>query len=137
MNLDKLVVLYNGKEISKGKIMKLEEVKNQPEIKYNYELNEKYLLIMVDPDAPSKDNPIYKYWLHWMVDISNNNILFKYNEPAPPKDTGYHRYIFLLLKNNNQKLTNLPINRNNFDLDKFIKTNKLKIIAINYIKVKN
>lgn len=26
-----------------------------------------YLLVMVDPDAPSRSNPRMKYWRHWVV----------------------------------------------------------------------
>lgn len=27
----------------------------------------KYLLVMVDPDAPSRTDPRMKYWRHWVV----------------------------------------------------------------------
>ncbi|GCC37035.1 hypothetical protein chiPu_0015535 [Chiloscyllium punctatum] len=27
----------------------------------------KYILIMADPDAPSKENPKYRFWRHWLV----------------------------------------------------------------------
>jgi large subunit ribosomal protein L35 len=26
-----------------------------------------YTLLMVDPDAPSRENPVKRSWLHWMV----------------------------------------------------------------------
>lgn len=35
---------------------------------------------MTDPDAPFKDNPTQKYWLHWMV----TNIKV-FSPPIPPK----------------------------------------------------
>lgn len=35
---------------------------------------------MADPDAPFKDNPTQKYWLHWMV----TNIKV-FSPPIPPK----------------------------------------------------
>lgn len=35
---------------------------------------------MADPDAPFKDNPTQKYWLHWMV----TNIKV-FSSPIPPK----------------------------------------------------
>ncbi|KAJ7305180.1 hypothetical protein JRQ81_011086 [Phrynocephalus forsythii] len=55
----------------------------------------KYVLIMVDPDAPSRANPKYRFWRHWtIVDI---NVSTKdYRRPTPPSQSGYHRYQFLL-----------------------------------------
>ncbi|XP_078095747.1 uncharacterized protein pebp4 isoform X2 [Mustelus asterias] len=37
-----------------------------------------YVLIMVDPDAPSKENPKYRFWRHWLV----TNILLTKNSPS-------------------------------------------------------
>ncbi|KAK9395237.1 phosphatidylethanolamine-binding protein 4-like [Crotalus adamanteus] len=43
-----------------------------PEVRYQQaDMNKKYVLIMVDPDAPSRSNPKYRFWRHWAVtDIS-------------------------------------------------------------------
>ncbi|XP_051897188.1 phosphatidylethanolamine-binding protein 4 isoform X2 [Pristis pectinata] len=65
-----------------------------------------YVLIMVDPDAPSRSNPKFRYWRHWLVtnihgrDLLDGNIkgtvLSEYRPPTPPSGTGYHRYQFFL-----------------------------------------
>ncbi|XP_059497081.1 phosphatidylethanolamine-binding protein 4 isoform X2 [Stegostoma tigrinum] len=65
-----------------------------------------YVLIMVDPDAPSKENPKYRFWRHWlMTDIHGKDlqtgfiqgtVLSEYRPPTPPSGTGYHRYQFFL-----------------------------------------
>uniref|UniRef100_A0A5F8GKP9 Phosphatidylethanolamine binding protein 4 n=1 Tax=Monodelphis domestica TaxID=13616 RepID=A0A5F8GKP9_MONDO len=41
---------------------------DKPLIRY-YQANKKkkYLLMMVDPDAPSKNHPKYRYWRHWLI----------------------------------------------------------------------
>ncbi|XP_072122605.1 phosphatidylethanolamine-binding protein 4 [Mobula birostris] len=65
-----------------------------------------YVLIMVDPDAPSKSNPVFRHWRHWLVtnicgsDLLDGNakgmVLSEYRPPTPPSGTGYHRYQFFL-----------------------------------------
>ncbi|XP_026570986.1 phosphatidylethanolamine-binding protein 4 [Pseudonaja textilis] len=78
-----------------------------PEVKYQQaDTNKKYVLIMVDPDAPSRSNPMYRFWRHWAVtDISGadlkkgnlkGHVLADYLRPTPPPGSGYHRYQFLL-----------------------------------------
>jgi large subunit ribosomal protein L35 len=43
-------------------------VKSEPKVKYlNADHDSGYTLMMVDPDAPSRDNPIKRSWLHWLV----------------------------------------------------------------------
>ncbi|XP_020635991.2 phosphatidylethanolamine-binding protein 4 [Pogona vitticeps] len=68
--------------------------------------NKKYVLIMVDPDAPSRADPKYRFWRHWTIidinggDLKNGNlkghVLSDYRRPTPPSQSGYHRYQFLL-----------------------------------------
>ncbi|XP_005992654.1 phosphatidylethanolamine-binding protein 4 isoform X2 [Latimeria chalumnae] len=68
--------------------------------------NENYVMIMVDPDAPRRDQPRFRYWRHWLVtDILGKNLkagvikgktLSEYRRPTPPQNTGYHRYQFLI-----------------------------------------
>nr|XP_033803502.1 phosphatidylethanolamine-binding protein 4 isoform X2 [Geotrypetes seraphini] len=82
------------------------------------EKEETYVLIMVDPDAPSRADPKFQYWRHWLMkDIKgsqlltgdlNGTVLSEYRPPTPPKNTGYHRYQFYLYKqpaNQNISLT--------------------------------
>jgi len=60
--------------IKQGSTLSIESTQTKPNIKYNFTPNTLYSLVMIDPDAPSKSNPIYANWLHWMVvNISNND----------------------------------------------------------------
>ncbi|XP_032085409.1 phosphatidylethanolamine-binding protein 4 [Thamnophis elegans] len=79
----------------------------RPEVRYQQaDMNKKYALIMVDPDAPSRSNPMYRFWRHWAVtDISGTDmktgnlqghVLADYIRPTPPPESGYHRYQFFL-----------------------------------------
>ena len=54
-----------------------------------------------DPDAPSRANPTYREWRHWLVanipgcDVSKGETIVTYFGAGPPQGTGLHRYIFL------------------------------------------
>uniref|UniRef100_H0XZ52 Phosphatidylethanolamine binding protein 4 n=2 Tax=Otolemur garnettii TaxID=30611 RepID=H0XZ52_OTOGA len=65
-----------------------------------------YILVMVDPDAPSRSEPTKKFWRHWLVsdikglDMKKGKIqgqeLSYYQPPSPPPKTGFHRYQFFV-----------------------------------------
>ncbi|XP_078005777.1 phosphatidylethanolamine-binding protein 4 isoform X5 [Phascolarctos cinereus] len=41
---------------------------DKPSIKYSLASeNKKYILVMVDPDAPSRNYPKNRYWRHWLI----------------------------------------------------------------------
>lgn len=87
--------------------------------------NDRFILMMIDPDAPSsKDNSMSEY-CHWLVteievnfleniniedtycvtnvysvNYNSGNTILEYMGPDPPPNTGFHRYIFLLFKQN-------------------------------------
>ena len=48
-----------------------------------------------DPDAPSRKDPKFREWHHWMVgnvpgdDVSQGEVLSGYVGSGPPKDTGW------------------------------------------------
>ncbi|XP_019626432.1 PREDICTED: phosphatidylethanolamine-binding protein 4-like isoform X2 [Branchiostoma belcheri] len=96
----------------------------------------RYLLLMVDPDAPSAKNPVMRYWLHWVVtqiqgeDLkrgiesqdwgSIGRTLMSYNPPTPPKGSGPHRYQFFLFQlQPGQDVTLKNDDRGKFDLQGF------------------
>ena len=52
---------------------------------------------MIDPDAPSRTNPIKANWLHWMIintgfdksgHLLQGQTIWEYYGPAPPKGSG-------------------------------------------------
>ena len=60
--------------------------------------------VITDPDAPSRQNPKFREWHHWLVvnipgcDISEGEVKLEYVGSGPPKGTKLHRYIFLAFK---------------------------------------
>eukprot|EP01116_Phalansterium_solitarium_P003011 TRINITY_DN13435_c0_g1_i2.p1 TRINITY_DN13435_c0_g1~~TRINITY_DN13435_c0_g1_i2.p1 ORF type:complete len:203 (-),score=75.90 TRINITY_DN13435_c0_g1_i2:9-617(-) len=63
-----------------------------------------YTLILVDPDAPSRREPKYRSWRHWIVtnipgcDVAHGATVSPYVGAAPMQGTGFHRYVFRLFR---------------------------------------
>lgn len=63
----------------------------------------------LDPDAPSRKEPTRREFRHWLTvniegsDLSTGESIFQYIGSGPPKDTGLHRYVFILFKQPNGK----------------------------------
>ncbi|XP_037953958.1 protein D3-like [Teleopsis dalmanni] len=91
------------------------QVKDQPEVNWNAESDALYTLLMIDPDAPSRKNPIFREINHWFVvnipgnKVADGQVVVEYRGSGPPKDTGLHRYIFLVFKQSEKIVTELFI----------------------------
>lgn len=87
-----------------GNILTPTQVKNPPQVKWNAQPDSFYLLCMTDPDAPSRQDPKFREWHHWLVgnipgnDIAKGDVLSEYVGSGPPEKTGLHRYVFLIYK---------------------------------------
>lgn len=71
------IVYPGGKEVSLGNNFTVEETQDEPSINFtplnmpvdqaNSSEELSYTLAMVDPDAPSRTEPLYKSFRHWLV----------------------------------------------------------------------
>ncbi|WKX98229.1 hypothetical protein Q1695_013701 [Nippostrongylus brasiliensis] len=132
-------VYDSGVEVSFGNVLTPTQVKNPPKLTWDVEPGALYTVIMTDPDAPSRKDAIYREWHHWLVvnvpgtDISKGDVLSEYIGSGPPKDTGLHRYVFLVYKQNGRitdsehgHLTNRSGDgRGKFKTAKFVEKHKL------------
>lgn len=145
-----LQVTYGNAIVSLGNELTPTKVKDMPKITWQAEPNALYLLCMTDPDAPSRQNPKFREWHHWLVgnipgnEIEKGEVLSEYVGSGPPKDTGLHRYVFLLykqpkklqfdesrLKNNSGK------GRGKFSIKKFAEKYGLgDPVAVNFFQAK-
>ncbi|RCH83176.1 hypothetical protein CU098_003097, partial [Rhizopus stolonifer] len=100
----------------------------------------------VDPDAPSKEDPKWGPYRHWVIanitasgELTNANELAAYQGPAPPPKTKDHRYIFMLFKQPelNTSFTALSKESNNWDFKNFIQQNNLELIGVNFFISRN
>ena len=63
-----------------GNILTPTLVQHQPEVSWEADKGSFYTLIMTDPDAPSRKDPKFREWHHWLVvNIPGNNVLEGYN----------------------------------------------------------
>ncbi|XP_073817246.1 protein D3-like [Musca autumnalis] len=94
----------NGLKADKGNELTPTQVQKQPKVEWDAEDGAYYTLIMTDPDAPSRVEPKFREFRHWLVvnipgnHIDQGEVLAAYIGSGPPKGTGLHRYVFLLYK---------------------------------------
>ncbi|KAI9067786.1 PEBP-like protein [Trametes sanguinea] len=117
------VVYPNGSEVNLGNFLTVEETQDEPEIRFaalngpwdDLAGEASYTLAMLDPDAPSRAEPIYRTFRHWVITglkspaLSANSAealnalkthpsTTPYRPPGPRPNSGLHRYIFLLFQ---------------------------------------
>eukprot|EP00731_Ephydatia_muelleri_P036781 Em0324g9a len=94
----------SGVKCELGNVLTPTQVQNQPTVTWSAEPGAKYTVVLTDPDAPSRKNPIRREWKHWVVvdipgcDVAKGTVLAQYVGSGPPQGTGLHRYIFLVYK---------------------------------------
>lgn len=94
----------SGVKVDQGNELTPTQVKDQPTVKWQADGNALYTVCMTDPDAPSRKEPTYREWHHWLVgnvpgnDIFKGEVLSAYIGSGPPPNTGLHRYVFLIYK---------------------------------------
>lgn len=96
------VTYCNDKMVRPGDEFKPLEVREQPAIKWEGKNNKYYTLLMVDLDVPSRSDPKSGELVHWLIGNilgsvgSSGDVYIEYIGAGPPKDSGLHRYVFLL-----------------------------------------
>ncbi|XP_022650844.1 protein D3-like isoform X1 [Varroa jacobsoni] len=94
----------NGFQCALGNILTPTQVRDQPKVSWTAEPGALYTLVMADLDAPCREEPTLKEVKHWVVgNIENGQLdrgetLVGYRGSRPPKNSGLHRYVFLLYK---------------------------------------
>lgn len=82
------------------------QVRDIPDVTWNADADTFYSLCLIDPDAPNRKQPIYRHWQHWLVvnipgtKVGEGETLSEYIGSGPGRDTGLHRYVFLVYKQN-------------------------------------
>ncbi|KAK5646320.1 hypothetical protein RI129_004784 [Pyrocoelia pectoralis] len=126
------VTFPNNVKVNDGSELTPTQVKNAPIVQWNADPDKYYLLVMTDPDAPSRSNPEFREWHHWLVgnipgmDVGKGEVLSAYIGSGPPEGTGLHRYVLLVYEQPDKitfdepRLTNTSDNgRAKFSIRKF------------------
>lgn len=124
----------SGVKVDLGNELTPTQVKDIPSVKWTADNSALYTVCMTDPDAPSRADPKFREWHHWLVgnvpggDISKGETLSEYVGSGPPEGTGLHRYVFLVYKQDKKltfdepRLTNRSgDNRGKFSIRNFAK----------------
>jgi len=98
---EKLEVSYGGIDVIPGNEISVNVAASRPTIlKWTAQAGKFYTVFMSDPDAPSRSNPEYREWIHWLVvnvpsvtGLDQGDTIIRYNGPDPPSGTGFHRYV--------------------------------------------
>nr|ALS40432.1 putative odorant-binding protein A5-2 [Zeugodacus tau] len=100
-----LKIEYNdGLVVGNGEEFTPTQTKDEPKLYWTSEHESYYTVIMVNPDIPTRQNPLLREWLHWLVvnvpgaDIAKGDIIDPYIGPMAPKMSGVLRYVFLIYK---------------------------------------
>lgn len=159
LTLDKFEVTFETENLKKsvtcGEYVPLQEFKDSfkrtaPMVKYSdAESDGKYLIMMVDPDAPSRGNPTCQSWLHWILgniegddlkegSIGSGSTFTDYNPPTPPKGSGPHRYYLFVFKQQEDLGSEAEVDKRcGFSIDKYKGKFHLTAVAANMFTTEN
>ncbi len=128
-----LGVQFPSKPIANGILVRVRDVQSPPTISLSLSSfsqdaatpssqtqshNQHFTLMLLDPDAPTPDDPKFAYWRHWVVTnipatslekkgeagsekgdvVGTGKTLTQYLAPGPKDESGPHRYLFLLFR---------------------------------------
>ncbi|KAJ4322333.1 hypothetical protein N0V94_002442 [Neodidymelliopsis sp. IMI 364377] len=105
-----LNVAFPSKSPANGSLVRVSEVKETPKVTFSAISDsasaQSFTFFLIDPDAPTPDDPKFAYWRHWVItnipssasSISEGKTLTQYLAPGPKDESGPHRYLFLLFK---------------------------------------
>lgn len=98
-------VVYRGKKlVDAGKELSPAEVREEPKVEWYADPTALHTLVMIDPDSPSRMEPSNREFAHWLVGnipgrhVQNGETLFQYVPVFPRSGVGFHRYIFLVFR---------------------------------------
>jgi len=129
----RLTVSFNDKAVAAGNLFRSSDCKIAPTISFTPEVrwfaasshpidstnampqantskDITYTVLLVDPDAPTPEDPKFAYWRHWVVSLvsqsddaskdatKSGKTLTEYLGPGPKDDSKPHRYLFLLYR---------------------------------------
>ncbi|KAL6917263.1 hypothetical protein FSST1_008758 [Fusarium sambucinum] len=149
-----LRVSFDGKDVELGNLFRANECKRSPSILFDQEADAPgdatYMLLLVDPDAPTPDDPKFAFWRHWVLPglrplgsadavAQIQPALTEYLGPGPKDDSKPHRYLILLYRQpSNLDLKKEDVGgeeftqRRSFDTAKFVEKYDLRLVGANW-----
>ncbi|PLB54088.1 phosphatidylethanolamine-binding protein [Aspergillus steynii IBT 23096] len=146
-----LKVNFGEKAVELGNLFRASECKVAPSVEFTPEENvdpsTRYMLFLIDPDAPTPDDPKFAYWRHWVVSglapgqgIDSGMNLTEYLGPGPKDDSKPHRYLYLLFREPAGLSLDKEdvggeefVERRSFKAAEFVDKFKLVLVGINWM----
>ncbi|KAF1850194.1 PEBP-like protein [Cucurbitaria berberidis CBS 394.84] len=140
-----------------GSFARVSQVKEQPIISITSTTPDasaqSFTFLLIDPDAPTPDDPKFSYWRHWVVTnipspssltsdiIQSGRTLTQYLAPGPKDESGPHRYLFLLFKEpGGLKLEKADVggeefvDRRSFPAAEFVAKHGLELVGLQWMR---
>ncbi|XP_039286092.1 39S ribosomal protein L38, mitochondrial [Nilaparvata lugens] len=93
---DDLIPVFRGNDV------KPSQATQAPEVNYEADADTLWTLILTNPDGHlSKENSEYVHWFIGNIpgnDLKKGEVVWDYLQPFPPFGTGFHRFVFVLYK---------------------------------------
>lgn len=89
--------------VYRGNFLQSIQARAKPNVSFEGKADSFYTLVMVDPDIPLKSTE-QDAWFHYSIvnipggKVEEGQVLADWVPPAPPKATGIHRYIWVVLE---------------------------------------
>ncbi|KFH48762.1 OV-16 antigen-like protein [Hapsidospora chrysogenum ATCC 11550] len=159
----KLGIAFHERQVELGNLFRTSECKSPPSITFEPEnANEgecvykdgvsgaSYMLLLVDPDAPTPDDPKFAFWRHWILPglqpagqaaaTQTKAPLTAYLGPGPKDDSKPHRYLFLLFREPEGLALSEDdvggeefVQRRSFDPASFVSKHGLSLAGVNWM----
>lgn len=129
------VTFTNNVEVNLGNELTPTQVTDQPTVTWTVnDPNSLYTIIFITPDYTSQEDPIHRefQFCQWIIgnipgnEVAKGEVLKAYIGSCPPRNTGLHRYVFLLYKQTKRLLFEgehrvgfSPLHRVKFSVQKF------------------
>ncbi|KAJ3499065.1 hypothetical protein NLG97_g648 [Lecanicillium saksenae] len=146
-----LSVSFGDAKVQLGNMLRVSQVQQKPEV--GFQLNAgadsddgSYLAMLIDPDAPTPEDPKFAFWRHWVVSglkpraNAAGTTLTEFLGPGPKPESNPHRYLFLLFREPaNLSLTKADVggeefvDRRSFDAAAFIAKHGLQLAGVNWM----
>ncbi|TPX69618.1 hypothetical protein SpCBS45565_g02330 [Spizellomyces sp. 'palustris'] len=131
----------SGKKATLGKELSSAACLSAPAASWPADENAFYTLIMVDPDAPTREKPTQGEIRHWVVanipgcNLDKGEDLTEFMEPQPETGTGLHRYVFLLYRQKDRmELSVFEGKRTGWSAHQWAKRKGMTLQAVNFFQ---
>ncbi|KAJ4336325.1 hypothetical protein N0V87_005476 [Didymella glomerata] len=159
-----LNIAFPSKPPSNGSLVRVSDVATQPSITFSPTdstsgPSSTFTLLLIDPDAPTPDDPKFAYWRHWVVtsiptssssgsnssavqgDVKDGKTVTPYLAPGPKDESGPHRYLFLLFKEPAGFVVKKEdvggdefVERRSFGAGKFVEKFGLELVGVQWMR---